>query len=147
MAGFSSQDDMINELTVNGKFWRQDWNKNMLPTTAAVAGEWSFLARGGGNPAADALFNTGTNLTFQPVTDASANAGAIPHGGNVFPDHKHILNASSFSAAATSMPSVLMLVDLVGFIRLTSTTTITSQAVTNTLSAFSTFTRGLWRAF
>lgn len=140
MAGFSSQDDMINELTVNGKFWRQDWNKNMLPTTAAVAGEWSFLARGGGNPAADALFNTGTNLTFQPVTDASVNAGAIMHGGNVFPDHKHILNASSFSAAATSMPSVLMLVDLVGFIRLTSTTTITSQAVTNTLSAFSTFT-------
>lgn len=140
MPGFSSMDDLINEITTNGKFWRQDWNKNMLPTTAAVAGEWSFLARGAGNPAADALFNTGTNLTFQPVTDATANANCIQHGGNVYPDYKRLLNASAFSAAATTMPSVLMLVDLIGFIRVTSTTTITSQAVTNTLAAFSTFT-------
>jgi hypothetical protein len=140
MPGFSSMDDLINEITTNGKFWRADWNKNMLPTTPALAGEWSFLARGAGNPAADALFNTGTNLTFQPVSDATANAGAIPHGGDVYPDHKRLLNASAFSAAATTMPAVLMLVDLIGFIRVTSTTTITSQAVTNTLSAFSTFT-------
>jgi uncharacterized membrane protein len=33
-----------------------------------------------------------------------------------------------------------MLVDLVGFYRVTTTTTITSQALTNTLSSFSTFT-------
>lgn len=140
MPGFSSMDDLINEITTNGKFWRQDWNKNMLPTTAAAAGEWSFLARGGGNPPADALFNTGSNLTFQPVSDTTANAASIPHGGNVYPDHKRLLNASSFSAAATSMPSVAMLVDLVGFYRVTSVTTATSQALTNTLSAFSTFT-------
>lgn len=140
MAGFSSMDDLINEITTNGKFWRTDWNKNMLPTTAATAGEWSFLARGAGNPGADALFNTGTNLTFQPVSDTTANAASIPHGGNVYPDYKRILNASAFSAAATTMPAVLMLVDLIGFIRVTSTTTTSSQAVTNTLSAFSTFT-------
>ena len=140
MAGFSSMDDLVNEVTTNGKFWRQDWNKNMLPTTAAVAGEWSMLARGGGNPGADAIFNTGSNLTFQSVTDATANAGAIPHGGAVSPDYKRILNASAFTAAATTVPNVMMLVDLVGFYRVTSTTTITSQAMTNTLSAFSTFT-------
>lgn len=140
MPGFSSYDDFINEATVNGKKYRQDWNKNMLPTTAAVAGEWSFLARGAGNPGADALFNTGTNLTFQPVSDSTTNAAAIQHGGNVSPDYKYITNASAFSAAATTMPSVLMLVDLLGFYRVTSTTTTTSQAMTNTLSAFSTFT-------
>jgi hypothetical protein len=140
MAGFSSYDDFINEATVNGKKYRQDWNKNMLPTTAAVAGEWSFLARGGGNPGADALFNTGTNLTFQPVSDTTSNASSILHGGNVSPDYKYITNASAFSAAATTMPSILMLVDLVGFYRVTSLTTTTSQAMTNTLSAFSTFT-------
>lgn len=50
------------------------------------------------------------------------------------------MNASAFSAAVTTMPSVLMLVDLVGFYRVTSTTTITSQAMTNTLASFSTFT-------
>lgn len=140
MPGFSSYDDLINESSVNGKKYRQDWNKNMLPTTAAVAGEWSFLARGAGNPGADALFNTGTNLTFQPVTGSTTNAAGIQSGGSVSPDYKYIANASAFSAAATTMPSILMLVDLVGFYRVTSTTTITSQAMTNTLSAFSTFT-------
>lgn len=140
MAGFSSYDDFIQEATVNGKSFRQDWNKNMLPTTAAVAGEWSFLARGGGNPGADALFNTGSNLTFQPVTDSTSNASSIQHGGAVSPDYKYLMNASAFSAAATTMPSVLMLVDLVGFYRVTSVTTTTSQALTNTLSSFSTFT-------
>lgn len=140
MAGFSSMDDLVNEVTTNGKFWRQDWNKNMLPTTAAVAGEWSMLARGGGNPGADAIFNTGSNLTFQSVTDTTASAGSIQHGGAVSPDYKRILNASTFTAAATTVPNVMMLVDLVGFYRVTSTTTITSQAMTNTLSAFSTFT-------
>lgn len=133
-------DDLVNEVTTNGKFWRQDWNKNMLPTTAAVAGEWSMLARGGGNPGADAIFNTGSNLTFQSVTNATASAGSIQHGGDVSPDYKRILNASAFTAAATTVPNVMMLVDLVGFYRVTSTTTITSQAMTNTLSAFSTFT-------
>ena len=140
MAGFSSLDDFIAEATVNGKFWRQDWNKNMLPTTAAVAGEWSFLARGAGNPGADALFNTGTNLAFQKVTDATANANCIQNGGAVSPDYKHLINASGFSAAVTTMPAVLMLVDLLGFYRVTTSTTITSQALTNALTAFSEFT-------
>jgi hypothetical protein len=112
----------------------------MLPTTAAVAGEWSFLARGAGNPGADALFNTGSNLTFQAVSDSTANAAAIQHGGSVAPDYKYIANASAFSAAATTMPSVAVLVDLVGFYRVTSVTTITSQAMTNTLGQTSTFT-------
>lgn len=140
MAGFTSLDDMIEETTVNGKSFRQDWNKNFNPTTAAVAGEWHFLTRGAGNPGADAIFNAGSNLTFQPVSDTTTNAASIMHGGNVSPDYKIIKNASAFSAAATTMPSIAMLVDLVGFYRVTSLTTTTSQAMTNTLSSFSTFT-------
>lgn len=135
MPGFSSYDDLINETSVNGKKFRADWNKNMLPTTAAVAGEWSMLARGGGNPGADALFNTGSNLTWQPIYDSTTNASAIQHGGNVAPDYKYIANASAYSAAATTMPSVLMLIDLLGFYRVTSVTTITSQSMTNTISS------------
>lgn len=134
MAGFSSIDDFVNQVTTNSKFWRTDWNKNMLPTTAAVAGEWSFLARGAGNPTADALFNTGTNLQFQPVYDISTNAASILHGGNVGASgdgYKHILNASAFSASATTMPAVMMLVDLLGFHRVTSVTTTTAQSTVN----------------
>lgn len=140
MAGFSSWDDFIQEATANGKTYRQDWNKNMLPTTAATAGEWSFLARGAGNPGADALFNTGTNLTFNQVTNSTSNAASIQHGGDVAPDYKYICNASAFSAAATTMPAVLMLVDLIGYTRVTSVTTTTAQSITNTLTTISTFT-------
>lgn len=140
MAGFASYDDFINETTVNGKFFRQDWNKLAPPTTAAVAGEWFCYARGAGNPGADALFNTGANLTFQPIRDTTTNAAAIQHGGDVSPDYKRIVGASAFSASATTMPSVAMLVDVLGFYRVTSVTTTTPQAMTNTLSAFSTFT-------
>jgi hypothetical protein len=140
MAGWTSMDDFITEVTVNGKFWRTDWNKNFNPTTAAVAGECHFMTRGGGNPGADALFNTGSNLTFQAVSDTTANAASILHGGNVSPDYKRVVNASSGSAAATTMPSTLFLVDLLGFYRKTSVTTITAQATTNTLTAFSEFT-------
>lgn len=140
MAGFSSMDDLISEVTVNGKFRRTDWNKSFLPTTPAVAGEWFSLFRGAGNPGADSILNTGTALTFQPLSDTTTNATGILHGGNVSPDYKHILNASAYTAAATTAPCILMLVDLLGFYRVTTMTTITARATTNTLSAFSTFT-------
>lgn len=132
--GFSSQDKLISEATVNGKFYRADWNKNFPPTTAAVAGEWFSLFRGGGNPGADAILNTGTNLAFQALTDATANATGIQHGGNVSTDTKHIVNASAFTAAATTVPCVLMLVDLLGFYRKTSVTTTTLQTTDNTVT-------------
>jgi hypothetical protein len=140
MPGFSSMDDFISEVSQNGKFFRSDWNKNFLPTTAAVAGEWHCLARGAGNPGADSIFNAGTNLTWQQVKDTTTNAASIQHGGNVSPDYKSIINASAFTAAATTAPCIMMLVDLLGFYRVTTVTNTTSQATTNTLVAFSEFT-------
>lgn len=140
MPGFTSLDDLINEMTVNSQFYRQDWQKSFLPTTAAVAGEWFSLQRGGGNPGADSIMNTGTNLTFQQLFDSTIAASSIQHGGSVSPAYKHILNASAFTAAATVAPCIMMLVDLLGFYRVTSVTTITAQATTNTLFAFSNFT-------
>lgn len=140
MAGFSSFDDMIQEASVNGKSLRVDWNKSFNPTLAAVAGETHFLTRSAGNPGADALFNTGTNLLFQPVSSDTANASPIQVGSAVSPDYKYIANASVFSGSVTSAPGVMMLVDMVGFYRKTSVTTTTAESTTNTLSAFSTFT-------
>ena len=132
--GFSSMDDLINESTTNGKFRRIDWNKNFLPTTAAVAGEWHCLANGAGNPATATIYNTGTNLAFQAVSDSTATAGGIQHGGNVSPDTKHILNASAFTASATVAPGVLMLVDMLGFYRVTTTTLNSVQTLDNTVT-------------
>jgi hypothetical protein len=139
MAGISGLDNMMAALSA-GQTVRADWTKNFNPTTAAVANECHTLFRGGGNPAADALFDTGANLTFIPVTDQTANAASIQHGGNVSPAYKFITNGQAFTAAATVAPSQVVLIDVVGYYRVTTVTTATAQATTNTLSAFSTFT-------
>lgn len=140
MAGFNSNDQIINALTVLGQTMRLNWSKNFNPTAAAVANEWHTLFRGAGNPGSDALFNTGTNLLFQQVTETTANAGCLPNGGNVSPNYKHILAGSAVTAAATSVPATVALIDLLGFVRVTSVTTATSQAITSNWTAFSTFT-------
>lgn len=107
MAGFNSQDDMINQISTNGKFYRADWQKSTFATTAQTAGLWYSLQRGGGNPSADTILGTGTNLAFQALSDAVATAGGIRHGGDVG-GFKHLLNAAAQTAAATTAPCVLM---------------------------------------
>lgn len=44
------------------------------------------------------------------------------------------MNASAFTAAATTAPCVLMLVDLLGFYRVTTTTVITAQSLNNSVA-------------
>jgi hypothetical protein len=136
MAGFNSQDDMINQVSTNGKFYRADWQKSTFATTAQTAGLWYSLQRGGGNPPADTILGTGTNLAFQALSDTTAGAAGIPHGGNVGggTGFKVLLNAAAQTAAATTAPCVLMLVDLLGFYPITSVTTTTAQTLNNTVT-------------
>lgn len=129
MAGFSSLDDLVSSVTVDGKFWRADWNKLTHATGAQAAGLWYALPHATGNPAAMTLGAVGTNLAWHAATDRTQ--GAIYHGGDVAPETKHILNASAFSAAATTMPAVFMLVDMLGWYPVTSTTTTGNQALVN----------------
>jgi hypothetical protein len=138
---FSSHDQLIQALS-NGQYWRNDWTKNMNPTAAAVANECHLLARGNGNPPPDAIFDAGTNLTFQAVKDTTTSASCLLHGGDVQASGytKHILNAQALTAAATVAPATLALIDMVGFYRVTSVTTTTAQATTNTLGQSDTFT-------
>jgi len=131
--GFSSLDDLIQEMTANGKTVRTDWTKNALPTTVQVAGMWHDLACGAGNPGSDTAYGGGTNLAFQALDDTSTTSPGIPHGGNVSPDTKHIINASAFSAAATSVPAVFMLVDRLGFYPITTVTSTSNQTLSNTV--------------
>jgi len=140
MPWFSSQDSIINALS-NGQSFRNDFNKSMNPTTAAIAGEFHMTARWNGNPGPDALFNTGTNLLFQWVTDTTTNAASIQHWWDVQPTfYKSLVNMSAFTAAATTAPCVGILLDVVGFYYVSSVTTITAQATTNTLGFGDTFT-------
>lgn len=140
MPGFASNDQIINALSL-GQKWEASWAKNMNPTAAAVANEWHTLFRGAGNPGADAIFNAGTNLTFQAVKDNTTNAASIQHGGNVQPTYyKYLLGGHAVTAAATTVPCTLALLDVIGFYRVTSVTTTTAQATTNTLGQSDTFT-------
>lgn len=141
MPGFQSEDAFLAATTTNNQLFRSDFNKSFNPTAAAVANEVHTLFRGGGMPAADALFDTGTNLLFQAVKDTTASAGCIQHGGAVQPSaYKFLLTSSAVTAAATTAPGTLILVDVIGFYRVTSVTTATAQATTNTLGQTDTFT-------
>lgn len=140
MAGFTSQNQIIQAQT-NGQTWRADWSKNANPSAAAVANEWHTLFRGNGNPGPDAIFDAGSNLTFQAVKDTTTSASSIQHGGDVQPTYyKYLISGSAVSAAATAQPTVVTLIDVVGFYRVTTVTTTTAQATTNTLGQSDTFT-------
>ena len=105
--GFSSLDDFISEVTVNGKFWRADWNK-ITGGAAYTAGRWYDMSSLNGTPVANAF--TGTSLAAQ-VPDETTGFG-LWHGGNVTPDTKHLTNIGAYTGVATGVPSVLMLVDM-----------------------------------
>jgi len=138
--GFASNDQFLQALT-NGQTWQQEWSKNFNPTTAAVGNEWHTLFRGNGNPGPDALFNTGTNLLFQAVKDNTTSASTIQHGGNVQPTYqKFLMSGSAVCGAAGVIPGTLAIIDVIGFYRVTSVTTTTAQATTNTLGQSDTFT-------
>lgn len=140
MPGFASNDQIINALSLGQKF-DSSWAKNFNPTAAAVANEWHTLFRGGGNPPADSIFNAGTNLLFQAVKDSLSGASSILHGGNVQATYyKYLLSGHAVTAAATTVPCTLALIDLIGFYRLTSVTTTSAQGTTNTLGQSDTFT-------
>lgn len=141
MSGFASNDQIINALSLGQKF-DTSFGKNFNPTAAAVANEWHMMARGAGNPAADAIFDAGANLTFQPVEDSTTNAGALQHGGNVQASnmYKYLLSGHVVTAAATVVPATVAILDVIGFYRVTTVTTATAQATTNTLGRTATFT-------
>lgn len=126
--GFSSLDDFISEVTTGGKFWRQEFNK--LTGVAFTAGRCYDLSLSNGNPIQQLY--AGTNLTFVPL-DGTIGKG-IWHGGNVTPDTKHLVNIGLMSTVATAVPSIVELVDVLGYYPLTTNTITTAQTLINTLS-------------
>lgn len=126
MAGFSSTDDFINEVTTNGKFWRNDFNK-ITAGVAYTAGRWYDMSPLAGTPVANAW--TGTALAAQVPTEATGFG--LYHGGNVSTDTKHIINVSAYSAVATAVPGVLMLVDVCLYYPGINMNLATAQTLTN----------------
>ena len=142
MAGFTSNDNMISNVSASGKQYSAPFTKQFNPTAAAVANEWHTFFRGGGQPQADAIFDVGTNLQFQSVYDVTTSAGCIQHGGNIGAtgaDFKTLMSAYAVTAAATTVPFTVQIIDVLAFIRVTTVTTTTAQSVvaSNTFTASS----------
>lgn len=132
MAGFTSLDNRLNAMSALGKRYQTVMAKQFNPTAAAVANEWHTLFRGGGYPQADAIFDAGTNLLFQSLTDQTANAGSLYHGGDIGADgddFKILETCMAQTSAATTVPCWIQLIDVLGFINVTTVTTTTAQTV------------------
>jgi hypothetical protein len=130
---FSSMDDLVNEIT-SGKFNRSDWNK-ITGAAAYTAGRWYDFSALGGTPVANAW--AGTALAWRTCDAATGNGTQIfglPHGGNVSPDTKHILNVQALTGVATGVPGQLMLVDLQGYWPGITNNSATAQTLTGTPS-------------
>lgn len=136
--GFTSLDDLINQITVNGKYLRRE----MVKTTAPVhtAGGWHSLVGLAGNPNAGTY--PGTDLLFQSCWETSGDGTVVigpQHGGNPGGSAtKHVLNAGAMLVAAAGAPWVAKLVDLQGYYRM-STTNVTGTG-SRTLINTNTFT-------
>lgn len=128
--GFTSQDDLITQLTVNGKGDTVVTTKTL--SSAGTAGAWTLLAGHAGYPPA-ATF-TGSDLTYVP-TDDTWSEGTIYTGGDVSPATKHFTAAGAACVAAAGAPWYVMAIDLVGFVPLSGTNVSTTGTKTVTMTA------------
>lgn len=122
--GFTSYDDLIQEVSNNGKKYRNEWSKSH--TTAGVANNYYDLWPVGGNPAVGAY----GGAAFTAVQKSDATAGSIWHDGNKSTDTKHLLSA--YATASANTPTVF-LYDRV----------LTYEACTFNASANQAFTNGV----
>jgi len=109
-----SIDQLITAIS-NGQTFRYDWNK-ITGAAAYTAGRWYSSLSLNGSPVGTAF--PGASLvmqTCQELTGDGANAFGIQHGGNVAAMIKHALNTAAWGTAATSVPSVLQIVDVLAY--------------------------------
>lgn len=135
--GYTSDDDMLNQMTVNGKRGRIDMTKTTAPVH--TAGGWHMLTGLNGNPNAGTF--PGTDLLFQSCWETSGDGTVVigpQHGGAVDPATKHLLSLKAMMVAAAGAPWLAVLVDLQGYYRL-STTNVTGTG-SRTLINSNTFT-------
>lgn len=130
--GFTSQDDLINQITTNGKIDTIVYQKTTV--AAGQAGFWQHLLNSIGTVPA-ATFG-GAEATFVP-TDNTWSEGSIPIGDQTAPATKHILSMGASVVAAAGAPWFILAVDMVGYAKLTTTNVSTIGAKTITMTPIS----------
>lgn len=126
--GFTSQDDLINQITTNDKFGSTIYSKTT--GVAGVAGYWTDLSVFAGTPVAETF--AGTSLTYVACDDTRDSAWY--HGGNVADATKHALSVGATIAGVAGAPWILMCVDMQGYVPITGAdvTATTQRTVTMT---------------
>lgn len=124
--GFTSQDDLISEITA-GKIVRTDWNK-ITGGVAYTAGRWYDFSTLAGSPVA----NTFAGTALAAVAPSASSGFGLFHGDNVTPDTKHVLNVGAVGVVATAVPGTLMLVDMCLYYPGISMALATAQVLNNT---------------
>ena len=150
MAGFTSKDNEIAQMSGLGKTYQSKFSKQFNPTAAAVANEWHGMFRGGGMPQADAIFDTGTTLVMQSLCDQITNAGNLYHGGNIGAagdDFKTLVSGYGVTAASTTVPCMIEIVDVLAWYRVTGVTTTTAQTIINSNTFTASSSSGLLLTF
>ncbi len=133
MGGFTGLDSMINAMSTLGQSYRSEWNKSSATAGTVVANTFSCLAQGAGTPPANTSFGSGTTLVWKPCYDFSNTDGGLQHGGNVASDYtgfKILTEGAAFSAAATTMPTKVIWVDMLARATLTNATISTTGTKT-----------------
>jgi len=92
MAGFSSLDNLITNVSSSGKFWRADWNKNHATAGTVVAGTWQGLIGGAGNPPANTTLGGTTHITQSRVTVSRTLNATV--AGAVLKDFRQAINVT-----------------------------------------------------
>ena len=140
-----SIDNLVAAITA-GKSTRYDWNK-ITGAAAYALGGWFDLSMLGAMPVANAW--AGTALNWRACDETTGNGTQIfgmPHGGNVSPLKKHLLNMNAWGTAATAVPGTLMLIDMQGYYPGITNNSLSAQTMVGTPSPRYTNGEGL-RAF
>jgi hypothetical protein len=130
--GWTSQDDLITQLTTNGKGDTVTMTKTL--NAAGTAGGWTLLSPHAGWPIASTF--AGASLTYV-ATDDTWSQGTIYTGGDVAPATKHFLTAGGCVVAAAGAPWYIMAIDLVGYVPLLTTDVSSTGTKTCTMTAIS----------
>ena len=106
---------------------------SILSGTGVSAGTYiTALGTGtGANNGGTYTVNISQTVTSQTIT-GTQYANGIQTGGNVSPAVKNVLNVSAYSAAVTTAPAVMMLIDQLAVYPITTVTTTGAQTILGT---------------
>lgn len=102
MAGFTSYDDLISKITSSGNSFQYDFTK--IGTTSIAAGNWTSLARVGGNPAAISDGAAGSGTAGAGGTALDQASGTLTAGlGDEDPERKFLLTLGAVSNVSLNL--------------------------------------------